>query len=156
MKIAKIETFIIERFLIVRITDENGIQGIGESCYWSYPKATEATILALKDALVGMDSRNINHIWNYLWRYNSSFRSNSISSAISAIDMALWDIKGKRLQAPVWDLLGGMVRKKVRAIAQGINGKTPEEFAEKAKNVQNQGFTALKLTPMPNDWPNNS
>ena len=52
MKIAKIETFIIERFLIVRITDENGIQGIGESCYWSYPKATEATILALKDALV--------------------------------------------------------------------------------------------------------
>ena len=66
MKIAKIETFIIERFLIVRITDENGIQGIGESCYWSYPKATEATILALKDALVGMDSRNINHIWNYL------------------------------------------------------------------------------------------
>ena len=103
-----------------------------------------------------MDSRNINHIWNYLWRYNSSFRSNSISSAISAIDMALWDIKGKRLQAPVWDLLGGMVRKKVRAIAQGINGKTPEEFAEKAKNVQNQGFTALKLTPMPNDWPNYS
>ena len=156
MKIAKIETFIIERFLIVRITDENGIQGIGESCYWSYPKATEATILALKDALVGMDSRNINHIWNYLWRYNSSFRSNSISSAISAIDMALWDIKGKRLQAPVWDLLGGMDRKKVRAIAQGINGKTPEEFAEKAKNVQNQGFTALKLTPMPNDWPNYS
>ena len=133
MKIAKIETFIVDRFLVVKITDEKGIQGVGESCYWSYPKATESTILSLKDALIGMDSRNINHIWNYLWRYNSSFRGNSISSAISAIDMALWDIKGKRLQAPVWDLLGGMVRKKVRAIAQGINGKTPDEFAEKAK-----------------------
>ena len=90
MKIAKIETFIISRFLVVRVTDENGIQGIGESCYWSYPKSTEATILSFKDSLIGMDSRNTNHIWNYLWRYNSSFRSNSISSAISAIDMALW------------------------------------------------------------------
>ena len=138
MKIAKIETFIISRFLVVRVTDENGIQGIGESCYWSYPKSTEATILSFKDSLIGMDPRNTNHIWNYLWRYNSSFRSNSISSAVSAIDMALWDIKGKRLQAPVWDLLGGKVRNKVRAIAQGINGNTPDEFAEKAKKLKNK------------------
>ena len=154
MKIAKIETFLVSKFLVVRITDENGIQGVGESCYWSYPKAAEATILSFEGQLVGMDSRNISHIWNYLWRYNSSFRGNSLSSAISAIDMALWDIKGKRLNAPIWDLLGGKVRNKVRAIAQGISGNTSEEFAEKAKKLKDDGFTALKFTPMPNDWPN--
>ena len=60
-----------------------------------------------------------------------SFYKYDTSSAISAIDIALWDIKGKRLNAPIWDLLGGKVRNKVRAIAQGVNGKTPDEFAEK-------------------------
>ena len=154
MKIAKIETFLISGFLVIRITDENGIQGIGESCYWSYPKATLETLEVFKNALIGMEARNINHIWNFLWRYNSSFRSNSIGAAISSIDMALWDIKGKRLDAPVWDLLGGKVRNKVRAIAQGVNGKTPEEFAEKVNILKEKGFTAVKFTPMPSDWPN--
>ena len=153
MKIANIETFLVSNFLIVRITDENGIQGIGESCYWSYPKSVEETILGFKDILIGIDSRNIEHIWNLLWRNNSSFRGNSLSSAISAIDIALWDIKGKRLNAPIWDLLGGKVRNKVRAIAQGVNGKTPEEFAEKVSTLKEKGFTAVKFTPMPSDWP---
>ena len=71
-------------------------------------------------------------------------------SAISAIDIAIWDIKGKRLNAPIWDLLGGKVRNKVRAIAQGVK-KTPEEFAEKV-NFKEKGF-AVKFTPMPSDWP---
>ena len=153
MKIAKIETFLISGFLVIRITDENGIQGIGESCYWSYPKATLETLEVFKNALIGMEARNINHIWNFLWRYNSSFRSNSIGAAISSIDMALWDIKGKRLDAPVWDLLGGKVRSKVRAIALGINGNSPDEFAESAQKIKDQGFTALKVTPMPKNWP---
>ena len=153
MKIANIETFLVSNFLIVRITDENGIQGVGESCYWSYPKSTRETILSFKDILIGEDSRNIEHIWNLLWRYNSSFRGNSLSSAVSAVDMALWDIKGKRLSAPVWDLLGGKVRNKVRAIAQGVSGKTPEEFAEKVKILKDDGYTAVKFTPMPSDWP---
>jgi len=153
LKIANIETFLVSNFLIVRITDENGIQGIGESCYWSYPKSAEETILGFKDTLIGTDSRNIEHIWNLLWRNNSSFRGNSLSSAISAIDIALWDIKGKRLNAPIWDLLGGKVRNKVRAIAQGVNGKTPDEFAEKVNTLKEKGFTAVKFTPMPFDWP---
>ena len=67
--------------------------------------------------------------------------------------MALWDIKGKRLQAPVWDLLGGRARHKVRAIAQGISGESPEEAAEDAKRAKEAGFAALKLTPMPKNWP---
>lgn len=152
MKIAKIETFFVARYLVVKITTEDGTEGIGESCYWSYPKAAEATIHGFADAIIGMNAGDIEHIWSYLWRYNSAFRGNSIGGAISAIDMALWDIKGKRLQAPVWDLLGGKVRQKVRGIAQGIGGSTPEECAVGAKKALDQGFSALKFTPMPKNW----
>jgi galactonate dehydratase len=152
MKIEKIETFFVSRFLVCKITTDDGTVGVGESCYWSFPKAAEQTIHGVRDALIGMDPANIEHIWNYVWRYNSNFRGNSIGGAVSAIDMALWDIKGKRLQAPVWDLLGGKVRNKVRAIAQGMNGDTPEECAAGAKKAAEQGFTALKFTPMPKNW----
>ncbi|MDA0676455.1 MAG: mandelate racemase/muconate lactonizing enzyme family protein [Chloroflexi bacterium] len=153
MKIEKIETFFVSRFLVCRITTDDGTQGVGESCYWSYPKAAEQTIHGVADALIGMDPADVEHIWNYIWRYNSNFRGNSIGGAVSAIDMALWDIKGKRLQAPVWDLLGGKVRNKVRAIAQGIRKDTPENAAADAKKWQDQGYTALKFTPMPDTWP---
>jgi galactonate dehydratase len=134
------------------VTTEDGLEGIGESCYWSYPKAAEATIHGFKDSLIGMNANDIEHIWTYLWRYNSAFRGNSIGGAISAIDMALWDIKGKRLQTPVWNLLGGKVRNKVRAIAQGITGNNPDEYAEGAKKILDEGFTALKFTPMAKEW----
>ena len=152
MKIEKVETFFVSRFLVTRVTTEDGIQGIGESCYWSYPKAAEATIQGFSDALIGMEANDIEHIWSYLWRYNSAFRGNSIGGAISAIDMALWDIKGKRLQAPVWDILGGKVRQKIRAIALGVGGNTPQECADSAKSALDNGFSALKFTPMPDNW----
>ena len=152
MKIENIETFFVSRFLVVKVTTEDGLEGIGESCYWSYPKASEATIHGFKDALIGMNADDIEHIWTYLWRYNSAFRGNSIGGAISAIDMALWNIKGKKLETPVWNLLGGKVRNKVRAIAQGIAGNTPDEYAVGAKKVMNEGFTALKFTPMAKEW----
>lgn len=153
MKIEKIETFFVSRFLVCRITTDDGTQGVGESCYWGFPKAAEQTIHGVADALIGMDPGDIEHVWNYVWRYNSNFRGNSIGGAISAIDMALWDIKGKRLQAPVWDLLGGKVRQKIRAIDQGIDVSTPDTAAAGAKKSQDAGFTALKFSPMPKNWP---
>ena len=67
MKIEKVETFFVSRFLVVKVTTEDGIEGIGESCYWSYPKAAEATIHGFRDELIGMDADNIEHIWSYLW-----------------------------------------------------------------------------------------
>ena len=62
MKIEKIETFFVSRFLVVKVTTEDGLEGIGESCYWSYPKAAEATIHSFSDALLGMDSDDVEHI----------------------------------------------------------------------------------------------
>ena len=136
---------------IVRITDENGIQGIGESCYWSYPKSAEETILGFKDTLIGIDSRNIEHIWNLLWRNNSCFRGNSLSSAISAIDIALWDIKGKKLDLPIYELLSGKTRDKVRCYMH-ISGKKTEELVRDAREKVDLGFTAIRFTPYSEDF----
>lgn len=152
MKIERIETFLVNRFLVVRVTTDDGTVGVGESCYWAYPRAAEETVKILGDAIQGMDARDTEHIWNYMHRYNGSFRGNSISGAISAIDIALWDIKGKRLDAPVWDLLGGRARHRVRAIALGVGGETADEVAKSAKAVKDRGYTALKFTPMPREW----
>ncbi len=152
MKIEQIETFLVDRFLVVRITTDDGTQGIGESCYWAYPRAAEETVKALGEAIIGMNAADTEHIFNYMHRYNGSFRGNSIAAAISGIDMALWDIKGKRLDTPVWDLLGGRARQKVRAIFLGVGGETPDAVAERAKIAVERGYTALKFTPMPREF----
>ena len=152
MKIEQVETFLVNRFLVVRITTDDGTQGIGESCYWAYPKAAEETVKTLGEAIIGMDPADTEHIYNYIHRYNGSFRGNSIAAAISSIDIALWDIKGKRLGTPVWDLLGGRARQKVRAIFLGVSGETPDEVAQRAKIALERGYTALKFTPMPRDF----
>jgi galactonate dehydratase len=153
MKIENIETFIADRFLIVRITTDNGIQGIGEGTFWSFPQASESIVHALKDALlIGADPLRIEHIWNANYRLYS-FRGGALAAAIGAIDEALWDIKGKHYQAPVWDLLGGKVRDKVRAMVllQATGGRV-EDFVASAARAKRDGFTAVKMTPFPGDW----
>lgn len=151
MRIEKVETFIVSSFLIAKITTDDGTEGFGESCYWAFPRATQETIRSFESDLVGMDPANTEHIWNYLYR-KQSFRGNGLAGAISAIDIALWDIKGKRLQAPVWDLLGGRARDRVRAISLDMTGETPEELAASARTILHNGFTALKFTPMRGEW----
>lgn len=152
MLIDRVETFLVDRFLVVRLTTDCGLQGVGEGCYWAYPRAAEETVRALGDAIRGMDARDTEHLYQFMQRYNGSFRGNSISAAISAIDTALWDIKGKRLGVPVWDLLGGRARHKVRGIALGVGGETPDEVAASAKLAMDKGYTALKFTPMPREF----
>ena len=152
MKIEHVETFLVDRFLAVRITTDDGTYGIGEGCYWAYPRAAQETVHTLGKALTGFDARDTEHIYQYMQRYNGSFRGNSIGAAISAIDTALWDIKGKRLGVPVWDLLGGRARHKVRGIALGVGGETPDEVAASAQLAKDKGYTALKFTPMPREF----
>ncbi len=152
LKIESVETFLVDRFLVVRVTADDGTYGVGEACYWAYPRAAEETVKILGDAITGMDPCDTEHIWNYMHRYNGSFRGNSIAGAISAIDIALWDLKGKRLDTPIWDLLGGRARQKVRGIALGVGGETPDECAARAREVKARGYTALKFTPMPREW----
>ena len=80
---------------------------------WGYPSAVDQVMQTFAQYLVGQDPMRIEHHWQYLYRM-APFRGNIVSGAVSAVDIALWDIKGQRLQAPIWELLGGRCRDKVR------------------------------------------
>ena len=157
MKIEKIETWLVSKWLTVRVTCDEGTYGVGEGNFWSYADATEVIAHRVIDDIRGMDPRDVDRIWNFVYR-KFSFRSPALTAVISAIDIALWDIKGKRLGAPVWDLLGGKYRDRVRAMVLlgsyashgALDG--PDDFARAARTAKADGFTALKMTPFPRDW----
>lgn len=157
MKIEKIETWLVAQWLTVRVTCEDGTYGVGEGNFWSYAEASEVMTHRIADDLRGQDPRDVERIWNFIYR-KYSFRSPALTGAMSAIDMALWDIRGKRFQAPVWDLLGGKYRDRVQAMvllgAYGPYGPldNPEGFANAARAAKADGYTALKMTPFPKDW----
>jgi galactonate dehydratase len=131
---------------IVRLTTDAGIVGLGQSGGWGYPQAVAAIVSHLRPVLLGADPFRIGHLWNALVRARP-FRGNLVFSAVSAIDNALWDIKGKALQVPVWELLGGRSRDKVRIHAL-LGGTGPEEIAESVRWALGEGFTAVKFDPL--------
>lgn len=157
MQIEKIETWLVSKWMTVRVTCDDGTYGVGEGNFWSFADATEVIAHRVIEDIKGMDPRDVDRIWNQVYR-KYSFRSPALTAVMSAIDMALWDIKGKRFQAPVWDLLGGKYRDRIRAIvllgAYGPYGPldSPEGFAKAALAAKNDGFTALKMTPFPPNW----
>ena len=157
MKIEKIETWLVSKWLTVRVTCDDGTYGVGEGNFWSYADATEVIAHRIGDDIRGLDPRDVDRIWNTAYR-KYSFRSSAITAVLSAIDIALWDIKGKRLGAPVWDLLGGKFRDRVRAIVllgsigYGKPTVDPDTFAAAAKYAKDIGYTALKMTPFSPGW----
>jgi galactonate dehydratase len=131
----------------VRITTDDGLVGVGQSAAWGYPMAVDQIVQMFAQYLVGQDPLRIEHHWQYLYRM-APFRGNVVSGAVSAIDIALWDIKGQRYQAPIWELLGGRCRDKVR-LHLLMGGGTPEEVHAKANAAAAEGFTAVKFDPLP-------
>ena len=109
MKIEKVESLLSGNSHFVRIVTDNGIEGIGQSECWGYMEATDAVISSFRDYLIGQDPLKTEHHWQYLYRMGP-FRGSILSAAISAVDIALWDIKGKMANLPVYDLLGGKTR----------------------------------------------
>ncbi|MSQ07954.1 MAG: mandelate racemase/muconate lactonizing enzyme family protein [Dehalococcoidia bacterium] len=150
MKIEKVETMIIGRNLIVRIWTDNGLSGVGQSACWAYPEAVEKIIGVFAGYLKGKDPLRIEHHWQFLYRMGP-FRGSALSGAVSAVDIALWDIKGKHFQAPVWQLLGGMVRDRIR-LHLLMGGNTPDELRKRARASAQEGFTALKFDPLPEGY----
>jgi len=151
MRIEKVEGLLIGSDLlganyVVRITTDTGIVGIGQSGTWGFPDATQKVVEQYATWLVGQDPLRIEFIQSYLYRMRP-FRGNIVSGALSAIDIALWDIKGKHYQAPVWDLLGGKVRDKVR-LHLLLAGGNPDEIRKNAKIAAEDGYTALKYDPL--------
>ncbi len=143
MKIEQVETFVAHNWMFVRITTDNGITGVGESTFFGFPDATALVAQAFGKRLIGEDPSRI-EFHNLSLHRAYSMRGMAIGGAISAIDQALWDIKGKRLQAPVWDLLGGRARDKVRAMLVIPYG-TSDEVVASCRQAVSDGYGALKV-----------
>ena len=146
MKIDKIESFFIGNGYVIRIHTDTGISGVGQTACWGYPEAVDSIINTFKKYLIGQNPLRIEHHWQYLYRMGP-FRGTALSGAISAVDIALWDIKGKHFGVPIWELLGGNCRDKIRLHLLG-GGGTPETMYEAAKAAVEEGFTALKFDPL--------
>ncbi len=146
-KIERVESLPIGGGYYVRIITDDGLVGVGQSAAWGYPSAVDQVMHSFAQYLVGQDPMRIEHHWQYLYRM-APFRGNIVSGAVSAVDIALWDLKGQRLQAPIWELLGGRCRDKVR-LHLLMGGGTPEEVHAKAKEAAAEGFTAVKFDPLP-------
>lgn len=150
MKIEEITSYYIGGGYVIKIRTDSGISGLGQTACWGYPEAVHQIVNRFKDYLIGQNPLRIEHHWQYLYRM-SPFRGSTLSGAISAIDIALWDIKGKYLDVPVWELLGGNCRDKIRLhLLSG--GDTPESMYDSAQKAASQGFTALKFDPLPSGY----
>jgi len=153
MKITNIKTFNVftyrTNFVFVKIETDEGICGIGEGTLEYKENALLGAIEDIKRVLIGRDPLCIELI-NYELYRDSYWRLGPVlQSAISAVDMALWDIKGKKLGVPVYELLGGKVRDSIPMYANGwfSGAKTPEDFAEAASRAKKLGMKALKWDP---------
>ena len=146
MKIDKIESFFIRNGYVIRIHTDTGISGVGQTACWGYPEAVDQIINTFKKYLIGQNPLRIEHHWQHLYRMGP-FRGTALSGAISAVDIALWDIKGKHFGVPIWELLGGNCRDKIRLHLLG-GGGTPETMYAAAKAAVEEGFTALKFDPL--------
>jgi len=156
MKITNIETFIAgldrRNYLFVRVQTDEGIHGLGEAYSCGPDDATAAVVADFATWLVGKDPRDVEALWHLMYA-GSRFPGGSIlNSALSGIEQALWDILGKSLNVPVWRLLGGQFRDRIR-VYQAPRGATPDELATDAvRLIERYGYTALKISPQPPDW----
>ncbi len=155
MKITKIETIFVDRYLFVQVHTDEGLTGLGESGAWGYLEASASAVETFKRYLIGQDPLRIEHHWQYMYRW-SHFRGAAIMGALSAIDIALWDIAGKYFGVPCYQLLGGKCRDKAR-VYYHVFGQTKEALIQGCKRAKAQGFTAVgHLTPFldePRDVP---
>jgi len=149
MKITKLETFFVKpRWMFLKVSTDEGITGWGEPIVEGRARTVAMAIQELEPQLIGQDPERIEHIWQSCYRGTFYRGGPVLTSAISGIEHALWDIKGKKHDMPVYQMLGGRVRDRIRMYA-GCHGKTPEEAAVAVKNRIAQGFNAIKTAVTP-------
>ncbi len=152
MKIARIETFTywIEwcNWLFVKVTTDEGLHGWGEGSLHGSIPAVDAAIKELGVSLIGKDPSGVERHWQamyHAWRWRGG---PVLTTAIGAIDIALWDLEGKRLGVPVYRLLGGPYRNRLPVYASHWLGsaKIPEDAFEGARDAVSRGFSGFKWT----------
>ena len=145
MKITKLTTYIVPpRWCFLKVETDEGIVGWGEPVVEGRAHTVAAAVAELADYVVGKDPRQVEDHWTVLYR-GGFYRGGSVHmSALAGIDQALWDIKGKALGVPVYELLGGKVRDRIR-VYSWIGGDRPGETAAQARERAARGFTAIKM-----------
>ncbi len=145
MKIAKFELFKVPpRWLFLKITTDDGLEGWGEPVVEGRAETVAAAVREAEGLLLNLDAGHIEDIWQILYRGGFYRGGPILSSAMSGIEQALWDIKGKSLGVPVYDLLGGPVRERIR-VYSWIGGDRPADVVAAAKEKAAQGYSAIKL-----------
>ena len=153
MKITDIRCFSVDCFrtnwVFVKVYTDEGVTGVGEATLEYKEKALWGAVEHIKEAITGQNPMNVEAIWHSVYR-DAYWRGGPVlMSALSAVEIALWDIVGKTLGVPVYQLLGGKCRDSVRIYVNGwfAGAKEPEEFAAKAKEAVKRGVTAMKWDP---------
>ena len=145
MKISDIRTYLGRpRWGFVEIETDAGLIGWGEPVIEGKAATVRACVEEMKPYLIGADPMKIEDIWNVLYRAGFYRGGPVIMSAIAGIDQALWDIKGKYYNAPIYDLLGGACRDSMRVYCW-IGGDRPADVGAAALEKKNEGFTAIKM-----------
>jgi galactonate dehydratase len=141
LKITKLETFLVKpRWLFLKVHTNAGIVGLGEPITEGRALTCAEAVKEIEPYLIGKDPRPVAHHWQAIYRHAFYRGGPILTSALSGIDQALWDIKGKALGVPVYELLGGPTRDRIRVYA---HGDTPEAL----KAGMAKGFTAFKTGP---------
>ncbi|MEN1762004.1 mandelate racemase/muconate lactonizing enzyme family protein [Anoxynatronum sibiricum] len=143
MKIRDVQTIFLAKHLYVRVTTDNGLEGIGECGTWGFLEASAGAVEVFREYLIGKDPLKIEYHWQYLYQ-SFCFRGAAIVGALGAIDIALWDIAGKYYGVPVYRLLGGgdRCRDKLRAYCH-VKSPSIEEHIRLIQEAKKKGFTAV-------------
>lgn len=145
MKITNLECFLIPpRWCFLKIETDEGITGWGEPVVEGSASTVKAAVEELSEYLIGTDPLKVQDTWNKLYRARFYRGGPILMSAIAGIDQALWDIKGKFYNTPIYDLLGGQVREKIR-VYSWIGGDRPSDVGAAAKLAAEKGFSAIKM-----------
>src|SRR5262252_8224268 len=141
LKVTKLETFLVKpRWLFLKVHTNAGIVGLGEPITEGRALTCAEAVKEIEPYLVGKDPRPVAKHWQAIYRHAFYRGGPILTSALSGVDQALWDIKGKALGVPVYELLGGPTRERIRVYA---HGDSPEAL----KAGIAKGFTAFKTGP---------
>ncbi len=145
MKIERMDTFMVKpRWLFLRMEIDNGLVGWGEPIVEGRAATVQAAVNEMSEYLIGKDPLRIEDHWQVLYRAGFYRGGPVLTSALSGIEQALWDIKGKYYNAPVYELLGGRARDRVQ-VYNWIGGDRPHDVAAAAQQQMKAGFTAVKM-----------
>ncbi|HLV01289.1 MAG TPA: galactonate dehydratase [Acidobacteriota bacterium] len=138
IRITRLETILVKpRWLFLKVHTDAGIIGLGEPILEGRARTCAEAVAEIEPYLVGQDARRVAHHWQAIYRHAFYRGGPILTSALSGIDMALWDIKGKALGVPIYELLGGPTRNRIRVYA---HASSPDDLKQKRQ----QGFTAFK------------